>query len=136
MQSQNLKNMDEKLAYIENYLLSTYGDTEGNISKLKRNIAYFKTALKKKWLKAKRTESDFFKSNKSWLNGSFEIPIGVPLRTGRPSKSFEESSERSKRKKTEKIRAEVDDSIIIHAAQSSLRSKGLRNASEILKEIT
>lgn len=51
MQSQNLKNMDEKLAYIENYLLSTYGDTEGNISKLKRNIAYFKTALKKKWLK-------------------------------------------------------------------------------------
>lgn len=34
------------------------------------------------------------------------------------------------------VRSAVDDSIIIHAAQSTLRAKGLRNASEILKEIT
>lgn len=128
--------MDEKLAYLENYLFSSYGDTEENIKKLKRNIAYFKTAIKKKWSKAQRKEEDFLKSNHSWLNGTFEIPFQAQNRPGRPSKSFEESSERSKRRKTEVVRSAVGDSVIIHAAQSTLRAKGLRNASEILKEIT
>lgn len=136
MQGQNLINMDEKLAYLENYLFSSYGDTEENIKKLKQNIAYFKTAIKKKWSKAQRKEDIFLKSNQSWLNGTFEIPIQAQIRPGRPSKSFEELSERSKRRKTEVVRSAADDSTIIHAAQSTLRAKGLRNASEILKEIT
>ncbi|XP_067613965.1 uncharacterized protein [Eurosta solidaginis] len=136
MQSQKLSTMDEKLAYLENYLLSSYGDTEENIEQLKVNINYFKTAMRQKWSEAHRKEDRFIKLNHSWLNGTFEIPIQDQNRPGRPSRSFIESSDRSKRRKPEVIRSAAENSILIYAAQSTLRTKGLRNASEILKEIT
>ncbi|KAJ8930160.1 hypothetical protein NQ314_017056 [Rhamnusium bicolor] len=48
---------------------------------------------------------------------------------------FDKSSERSKRK-TKEIRSTVGDDVIVHAAQTTLRLQGKRDASKILKEIT
>ncbi|CAG9564859.1 unnamed protein product [Danaus chrysippus] len=47
--------------------------------------------------------------------------ITTKNRQGRPRKSFGESSERSKRRKTEEIRSNVEDGVIVHAAQVELR---------------
>ncbi|CAG5010694.1 unnamed protein product [Parnassius apollo] len=57
-------------------------------------------------------------------------------RPGRPRKLFGDSSERTKRRKTEEIRSIVEEDVIVHAAQIELRKSGKRNASYILKEIT
>lgn len=44
-------------------------------------------------------------------------------------------SERSKCRKTGEVRSAVENEVTLHAARSSLRAKGLWNASQLLKEI-
>ena len=111
-------------------------NTEEQIKTLKRNFSHFKSQIKQRWLKAHKKEDVFLKINHSWLEGTFEIPAISQNRPGRPSKLFNESSERTKRRKTEEIRSVVAQDVIIHAAQVELRKSGKRDASEILKEIT
>ncbi|KAL4715536.1 hypothetical protein ACJJTC_009162 [Scirpophaga incertulas] len=48
---------------------------------------------------------------------NFEIPVTTTNCQGRPHKSFGESSERSKRSKTEEIRSNVEDGVIVYVAQ-------------------
>lgn len=60
----------------------------------------------------------------------------MKVRPGRPRKSFGESSDRTKRRKTEEIRSNLDEEVIVHAAQVELRKSGRRNTSDILKEST
>lgn len=136
MNGENLPNFDAKLNYLENHLLLNYGNTDEDMKDLKQRFSLFKSVLKDKWAKCHRKEEAFLKNNESWLNGTFQIPIKSLNRPGRPLKSFDESSERSKRRKTEKIRSTVEDNVIVHAAQTSLRVQGKRAASKILKEIT
>ncbi|KAL4708807.1 hypothetical protein ACJJTC_011771 [Scirpophaga incertulas] len=57
-------------------------------------------------------------------------------RQGHPRKSFGESSERSKRRKTEEIRSNAEDGVIVHTAQVELRKSGKRDASRVLQDIT
>ena len=54
---------------------------------------------------------------------------------GRPSSSFAESSERSKRRKTEKVRAELGCDELAYATQMSLRAARKVDASHVLKDI-
>lgn len=136
MQTQNLSNMDEKLTFLENYLLARYGDSPDNLSRLKQRFAYFKSSIKEKWTQAHRKESIFLKNNAAWLEGSFEIIENRPTRPGRPFKSFEDSSDRTKRRKTKELRSSFSDELIVHAAQTSLQTQGKRDASQILKDLT
>ncbi|KAG8276506.1 hypothetical protein J6590_064000 [Homalodisca vitripennis] len=53
-----------------------------------------------------------------------------------PSKSLSESSVRSKRRKTEELRINVKEGVILHTAQGELSKMGKRDASNILKDIT
>lgn len=136
MKDENLPNFDAKVNYLESHLLLNYGNTDQDIKDIKQRFSLFKSVLKDKWAKCHRKEEVFLKNNESWLNGTFQLPIKSLYRPGRPSKSFDELSERSKRRKTEEIRATVVDDVIVHAAQTTLRVQGKRNASKILKEIT
>lgn len=136
MKGENLPNFDAKINYLENHLLLKYGNTDEDIKDLKQRFSLFKSVLKEKWAKCHRKEEAFLKNNDSWLNGTFQLPIKSLNRPGRPSKSFDDSSERSKRRKTEEIRSTVENNVIVHAAQTSLRVQGKREASKILKEIT
>lgn len=52
MQKQNLSTLEEKLKFIENHLLSRYGDSPVNISGLKQRLAHFKFAIRQKWAQA------------------------------------------------------------------------------------
>lgn len=136
MQTQNLSTLNEKLQYLENYLLMLCEDVEHSKSNLKHNFSYLKSQIKQRWLKAHKTEATFLKNNELWLQGTFEIPVGTSNRQGRPSKSFEDSSERTKRRKTEEIRSSVEPEVIVHAAQMILHTDGKRSASKVFKEIT
>lgn len=135
MQLQNLPSIDEKLEFLENHLLLSCGDTVERKKSLKHKFSYIKHEFKQRWLKAHKVEEVFMKNNQKWLEGTFEIPVHSLNQPGRPSKSFSDSSERSKRRKTEEIRSNVDDEMIIHAAQVILQTKGKRNASKVLKDI-
>ena len=88
MQQQDLPNLNEKIKYLENQLLSCYGDTPDNLSSLKQRFAYFKTSLKEKWSKAHRKEAVFLKTNEAWLEGTFELSANKQTRPGRPSNSL------------------------------------------------
>lgn len=138
MKKENLPNLDAKLNYLKDQLLSSEGYNEDQIVKLKRSFAHFKSEIKQRWTKAQYKEDNFMKYNRSWLEGTFEIPVVKTLqkRPGRPSKSFEDVSERSKRRKTEELRSNFEKDIIIHAAQVELGKSGKKDASNVLKDIT
>lgn len=136
MSDQDLPNLKAKFNYLENYLLSNYGTTDDDIKTIKQRFFTFKAKLREKWVKCHRTEEDFLKYNDSWLNGTFELPIKLLNRPGRPLKTFDTASERSKRRRTGEIRLTFEDDVIVHAAQTTLRVQGKRDASKILKEIT
>lgn len=138
MKKENLSNLDAKLNYLKDQLLSCEGYNEDQIINLKRSFAHFKSEIKQRWTKAHYKEDKFIKSNQSWLEGTFEIPIGMASqkRPGRPMKSFEDSSERSKRRKTEELRGNFEKDIIIHAAKVELGKSGKKDASNVLKDIT
>lgn len=67
MRDQNLPNLDAKLNYLENHLLSNYGTTDDDLKTIKQRFTSFKAKLKERWVKSHRTEDDFLKYNESWL---------------------------------------------------------------------
>ncbi|XP_050301716.1 uncharacterized protein LOC126739931 [Anthonomus grandis grandis] len=136
MQALGLPSLEEKLNSLKDQILSCDNFTEDQIESFKASFARFKSQTKQRWVKAHKKEDVFLKYNQSWLEGTIEIPVVIQKRPGRPPKMFEESSERTKRRKTEEIRASLAKEFIIHAAQVELRKSGKRDASDILKEIT
>lgn len=136
MNEQHSLSIHEKIQYLENYLLECYGDTEEHKNVIKKKFSYFKSDLIKRWSQAHRILENFLTAKNSWLEGTFEIPLDMYQRPGRPTKSFSESSERTKRRKTEGVRASYDEEVIVHAAQVVLQTEGKRNASTVLRDIT
>jgi len=88
--------------------------------------------------------SKFLIKNEKRLQLEFNIPciakneIGCKPSTsrGRPSKSFFDLSERSKRKKTEYLRKMTTSEVLICAAKNTLYSEGKRAAAQMLSQIT
>lgn len=134
MQRQNLPNINEKLDFIENYLIGYDDYTADQIKDIKQNFSRFKSEMKSRWAAAYNKEQIFIKRNQDWLSGTFTIPK-LTSRPGRPKKLFEESGERSKRQKTEELRSSVELNVLTHAAQIQLSASGKRDAAKILKEI-
>lgn len=137
MQQQELQTFDDKMSFLENYLLTSDNFNEEQLKLLKHKISHFKSDLKKRWLKANRILHKFITDNATWLQGTFEIPnVSLPQkRTGRPSKTFDELSDRNKRKKTSELRSTVSEAVLVHATKTSLETSGHRNASRLLSEI-
>ncbi|KAL4720723.1 hypothetical protein ACJJTC_002087 [Scirpophaga incertulas] len=135
MQQRNGENMQKKIDHLEDYLLSRSSYSEDQIKDIKQKLSVFKHEFKQKWSAASRKLDLFTKKNKNWLLGCLELPVGA-IKPGRPTKSFEESSERSKRRKTQNIRESTDIEELTYAAQMKLRSSGKVDASKVLQEIT
>lgn len=125
----------EKLEYLENYLLKKDSFAEDQQTKLKKQLVYFKSEIKKRWLCAYRRGETFLKQNKNWLQECFEIPV-VISRPGRPTKPFNELSERSKRRKTQSIREHLHTDELQFSTQMKLKESGMTTASKVLNEIT
>lgn len=135
MKTQSDLDINGKLEYAENYLISLDSYSEDETKEIKRKFAIVKSEIKRRWLAVKSRIELFEKNNEHWLNGAFDIPK-KHLNAGRPEKSFEDASERSKRRKTEELRKSDSPNKIIYAAQMELRATGQRHASNILKEIS
>lgn len=135
MKEQNLPNFEEKLNYLENWILSSENYSEDELKALKHKFSHIKSEFKQRWKKADKTEARFLHNNDEWLKNTFEIQRAQPKSSGRPSKPFNELSERSKRRKTETLRITADNDMLIHAAQTNLQTSGKKDASSILKQI-
>ncbi|XP_076545847.1 uncharacterized protein LOC143305586 [Osmia lignaria lignaria] len=125
----------DKLEYIESYITTYDNYSSENVQDIRKRFSYIKSELKRRWSEAQNTKDRFYKKNNNWLNGTFELPV-VTVRSGRPSKSFEESSDRTKRRKTAVLRSTTNTDELVFSAQMKLQSSGKRSASTILKEIT
>lgn len=136
MKNEDLPNLEEKLCFLKHQILSRDECTEDQYKQFKANFAHFKSDIKQRWLKAHKKEDIFLKNNCRWLEGTFELPVGIENLPGRPRKAFGESSERTKRRKTQELRSTLEEGVILHAAQVELNKSGQRDASKILKDIT
>jgi len=94
---------DEQLNFIKKEIEKRVKNYEQN--DLNKKFAYFKSEYKSRWEKAHRTQDRFIKENKNWLNASIVL-FFLPAQNnrGRPEVSFEISSERNKRKKSQELR--------------------------------
>lgn len=135
MQQQNCPTINEKLHFLENYLLGYEDYNEQERTEIKHNFSRFKSELKSRWIAAYKKKETFLKNNGNWLEGTFEIPK-IVNRPGRPTKPFGGLSDRSKRRKTESLRSSTDVEVLTHAAQLKLGTSGKRDAAQVLKELT
>ncbi|KAJ8937088.1 hypothetical protein NQ314_012031 [Rhamnusium bicolor] len=129
------RRISEKLKYMENHMLEVNGCVNGPDSLLqeyRHKISHFKS----RWAAGRNSEALFVKRNEQWLNNTISLPVMTVVRSGRPPKPFQESSECSKRRKTKELRENVPVSELTFATQMSLRASGSADASKILKDIT
>ena len=130
--------------YLHNKLGDEWDSYEDFEKCVKGKIEGFCSTVNKKWKESNRCMSKFLIKNEKWLQLEFNIPIiakneiGCQPSTsrGRPSKSFFDLSERSKRRKTEYLRKTTTSEVLICAAKNTLYSEGKRAAAQMLSQIT
>lgn len=133
MRNCGLKKIDEQVTYLKEYLENKKCDT----AVMKRQLSHFVSDFKLRWKAANNTTSRFLQKNVEWLLTAISFPIeSKPAGPGRPSLNFSESSERTKRQKTESLRSKTSLEQLSYATQMALRSSGQVHASRLLKEIT
>ncbi|XP_029164495.1 uncharacterized protein LOC114935764 [Nylanderia fulva] len=98
-------------------------------------------SLRIKWQNCNRTEQNFKKKYANWLLNTAEFIIkdeslSTQSKTGRPSLSFSDASDRSRRRKTEELRTSNTTEELAYATQMNLRFSGQLNASKIVKDVT
>lgn len=99
MKQYSENNFAKKLQFLQNDILSKSSFPDNKKKEFKHKFSYVQHQLKKRWLAAHKVESVFLKNNQNWLQGTIEIPIRKDL-VDRPPKSFDESSDNTKRRKT------------------------------------
>lgn len=134
------------IAYVLNYfgLEDIREELEGVI---KDTIVKFGYKLAQKWKESSRTRERFLRNNNQWLESNVDFPElkpylereNIPPSTsrgpGRPSKSFEDSSEKTKRRKIQPLMETSRKEELLYAAQATLRSEGKRDAALLLKDM-
>ncbi|XP_063632253.1 uncharacterized protein LOC134803373 isoform X2 [Cydia splendana] len=93
MQQQNLPTLEDKLEYLKEYLLSFDDYTDEQYEDLTNRFKTLKAQFKKRWYKAHRFQSEFYKRNSEWLKGTFAIPKTVNFGRERTSTDLHVKSE-------------------------------------------
>ncbi|KAJ8946595.1 hypothetical protein NQ314_008850 [Rhamnusium bicolor] len=133
MQQQNQMNINEKLDFVEDYFINTDNFTEDDKKDIKKKFSRLKSEFKRRWSEASYKEDIFMGKTHAWLNTiAFDLPKPSRI-VGRPSKTFHDSSESSKRRKTETLRKSNESQELLCAAQVELQVEGKRDASKILR---
>ena len=137
IQQQEAPNFNEKMDLADQHLLSRNQYTEELKTVYKRQMSRLKAIFRKMWSSSSRIHEIFIKKHGPWLQGSFQIPgtPSTPSSAGRPRKSFVDSSERSKRRKTEQLRKDVEPEAIVFVAETCLTTSGKRSAATVLKDL-
>lgn len=140
------KTIEEKFDFLVTRLAEITKCPCDKTSILNRSLRFFKTQFKKKWEAASRKEDRFLSSNEKWLTSPIQLPkfnaeVGAEViprvipKPGRLKKSFENLSERSKRRRTNELRSQIPAEELVYAAGVSQRAAGNTDASVVIKEI-
>lgn len=128
---------------IDNLMSSQLGYSFTLPESVKPVIRKLMNSFRKKWRQVKRTEKFFFEKFENWLAvfvpfKELKLVVKTPNkpRTGRPLSDFNRSSERTKRRKTENVRANTCVEELCYATQMSLRESGNLNAANIVHDIS
>lgn len=134
------KKLDDKISFMENKLREIMKCPQKEFQTFRHNLRHFKSDLKKRWVACNYIEDRFLKKNERWLNNS--IPVHIVhiwkqnTKPGRPSKDFQELTDRSKRRKTKQLREEVPVEVLTFAASVSQNLSGNAAASKLIKDAT
>ncbi|XP_055842460.1 uncharacterized protein LOC129909398, partial [Episyrphus balteatus] len=131
------RKLDDKVIFMEQKLQDLMNCPQNEFQTLHHDLKNFKYDLKEKWRSAQYNEERFFQKNREWLNSSIHIHKWISIiKPGRPSKEFQDLSDRSKRRKTKEIREQVPVEELTFAASVSQRMSGNVSASKLIKEST
>ena len=140
-----------RIKHVINTVSALFGVEEDQqaLKTLKKEIGRVCSRIFAKFEKSHRIKDRFLQDNALWLQSDAKLlPASSPptsssqpgpsstLRRGRPSQPFGESSDRSKRRKTEDIRKSKSSSELSFATQMSLRHKGKVAEAKLLQEAT
>lgn len=110
--------------------------------KLKNNLKFLVSKIKKKWQEASRYRDLFLRNNDTWLNKMFifkyTCDVYEPLPTasgGRPIKAFDECCAKTKKHKVRDILNSRSVSELSFAAEVAVRKSGKRDAANIIREV-
>lgn len=129
----------EKMTYLIEKVQNVTHSVEGLSIESKKLLSRFVNQYKYKFLNCRRNKTYFEKKEKVWLNSNLAFPIEIcssKRNGGRPAKSFSESSERSKRRKTKDLRSQNEAEVLQYATQMKLRADGKLNTAKIVKTVT
>lgn len=128
--------IEERFHFLREEMKKLTNCDEDHVNELNKQLSYFKSEYKTRWMKACRMHCKFVNNNKVWLETSIAFPRFKVTRRGRPEMTFEACSERTKRLKTKQLRDCTPVSVLSYATQMGLRSEGQSQASTLLKELT
>jgi len=127
----------KKLELFYNEIKNRPNFPEERSDEFSRTFSRFKSEMKAKWQAVNRTEALFLTKNKAWLQGTIKIPLSpaqyAPV--GRPQKSFDNLSDRSKRRKTLPLRKNFEAQELLFAGQMKLREGGNITEAKMVKTI-
>lgn len=101
-----------------------------------------------RWHKSHRNRNRFLKSNCQWLTGTITFPASIyhslpststdqpPSVLGRPRKLFQDSSEKTKKRKLTSLVKSRSTVELAMAAEMKLRKEGKRDSAAIVKELS
>lgn len=108
----------------------------------KKVVSNFTSSLSDKWSRSQRNVQKFNKKYEKWLDERVSFSedktpiVSNSKKPGRPCKSFEVSSARSKRKKVSNLIQTASTSELSLAIQIKLRKSGHRGAASLINEVT
>ena len=139
----------ERIKEMVSTVLSVYDLEDSNeavLKDLKNFVPKISLKFNEKWLQSGRRQSTFLSKNKNCLDGDIVLPVKLHIvikvmetedlqqpstSRGRPTKCFQEASERSKKRKVRNVVHEQSPSEILLAAEMSLRSSGKKDAASL-----
>lgn len=131
----NEKSFSEKIDKVQEIIINKYSLNSKEKKKFIIKFSKLKSEMKSRWIAAKRTEDKFLTMNRDWLQGTISMTRKKISSVGRPSKDFEDLSERSKRRKTEPFRKEMTAPELLYASQMVLRQSGNIGGALVVKDI-
>lgn len=129
------KPFDRKFKDLIDYVANKTNCTSENQHNLSKELRNFKNQLKSKWLGQNRHKEKFLNAEKSWLNDYCNFTLYSGNKGGRPTLTFEESSENTKRRKTAHLRSEAGPYELSYAAQMQFRATGKSTEASVIAQV-
>lgn len=144
---------DRSLDQVIRDVIREHQDAHGHTNNIQDGTwKSLKCMFNKYWQNSARKADRFRKKYQTWLNGEIKIDKpgaptsneessessdkrNLPNQSGRPTVEFGALSERSKRRKTENIRASYSAEALSYSSQMNFRKEGNTEASKLCREI-